>query len=536
MYKALSYFDQRTLRGWFKDQALVKLLVLFGFLGTILLVTWGIYAAAVNYFSYLSDYEVYGAAITSYTLQAAVLIVGTMALFSYLASLYGFTVNSSNLSHWLTLPIEPVRLTRVLSIRVFLFGLWPFIVLLMPLLLACTKAFAQTKTDYLTYLVIPTLALGAYAAAIWLLVGLSKLIETFGKKGWWIVGLILMALVILLLKLVFPPALFDVSESVSESQFITSFRALPLMSWWLPTNWLGGAILNGISVKTGLMMGITFILAGASELYWEKTQLRLWQRRQERSLEAGKRTVNLKQRFYWPGFKNITGNLAWVNFLRLRRNGGEVAYFIFILILTGLFAGIMAIFPRKMPPTAEWSPLLYGAVIIGFGFLTTVMAIRFIYPLMSVEGRFVWQVFSAPVNRWRLFDAKLLIGLIMLVPWIMLALVIGKQLPLVDSEIWLFRMLLISGALGILVITLTLGFISPNFNEPDNASTTSTSASGLAALIMSIIWTVGIMKIWMLRTTVYAQEWAGLILPVGLIGISLVWLALSKLYKYEKIN
>ena len=128
---------------------------------------------------------------------------------------------------------------------------------------------------------------------------------------------------------------------------------------------------------------------------------------------------------------------------------------------------------------------LFGLALSGF--VTTAVSVRFAYPLISVEGRMLWLLCTAPMPRQRILHAKLLSTLapLVLVAVVMsvvssLILGLGPQMVLLGASAAFCTALVVAS------VAVGVGAVVPNYRA-DNAAKVAASFGGLVCMSSAML-------------------------------------------------
>jgi ABC-2 type transport system permease protein len=163
--------------------------------------------------------------------------------------------------------------------------------------------------------------------------------------------------------------------------------------------------------------------------------------------------------------------------LRSPEELGRVAFVAFLLLLYTVF------FLRvPVPDRAGTEDVLARVValsLLAAGYFLTTLALRFVFPAVSLEGRAVWILLASPVRLRALLGAKLaLYGTAGFVALGGIALAGGVRLGLAPEGLALLGALLALMSVTIVAVALALGVVWPDFRGR-TADQLATSGGGL---------------------------------------------------------
>ncbi len=213
------------------------------------------------------------------------------------------------------------------------------------------------------------------------------------------------------------------------------------------------------------------------------------------------------------------GALLERDLVTLARNPHELGRAGFIVLLLVLYTSFIVVAPLAdvaNDPQAVARLVLFA--VIAAGYFITAFALRFVYPMTSLEGRATWLFFSSPLRVFRLVVARaaLAVGLLALtvVPVSLIAVV-----RLVDAPPVIIgtAVLLVLVAATTAIVLLAFGAAWPNFREP-NPESLSTSGGGLAGTVLCLAYVAGVG--WIARGATLAAAGGASVVPwLGLAAV-----------------
>ncbi len=175
--------------------------------------------------------------------------------------------------------------------------------------------------------------------------------------------------------------------------------------------------------------------------------------------------------------------------LQFTRESGQWLHFVILILFMAIFAVSMTQLEIKSAQPFLQS-VIYTVIYLFTAFLIASMAIRFVYPIISMEANNFWKVKSAPVSIFLIFWTKLFFVLLPI-------LIIGVLLSLFSH--WQFRheyYLMVVTLVSMLCIIFTLvsvnisgGSFFSTFNEKNPIRIASTQGASLIFLL-SLIYLV----------------------------------------------
>jgi len=135
-----------------------------------------------------------------------------------------------------------------------------------------------------------------------------------------------------------------------------------------------------------------------------------------------------------------------------------------------------------------WQTLIY---IFNFGFSGFTLAAltsRFVYPLISLEGHGLWVMLSAPMQLSKLFRVKFWMSFFIFFTLAEIVALVGNYYLGQDTTMTIISTLfLLVMSLGLVSLSLGLGAVFPQFDEPNPMRITS-GAGGIITVLASLVY------------------------------------------------
>jgi ABC-2 type transport system permease protein len=182
------------------------------------------------------------------------------------------------------------------------------------------------------------------------------------------------------------------------------------------------------------------------------------------------------------------------------RDTSQWSQLILLLALVVVYVYNFSVLPLNGSPLVTF----YFKNVIAFlnlglaAFVTASVAVRFVFPSFSLEGRAFWLMKSAPLPLRRLWWAKFWIGLLpLMVLGEVLVCATNSYLQVMPFMMWLSAGTLFFMVFAIVALALAVGATYPNF-DADNAAKVAAGAGGLVYMIlcMSFIGLVVLLEAW----------------------------------------
>lgn len=500
------------------------------------------FATSIAGFSFLANQKLpLGGDIVGLLLDLFFLSTGTLLCLSTGLILFGSLFDSQESAFLLSKPVADDRVFAHQFIGALLFSSAALVLLALPLLLAYGLAMDAGPLYFLllpAYFLATPLLPGSLGAILCL--GLVRWIPRRRKEALAALGVLLVlgALVwigIGLRNLRFAKPGDDevLNEVLGHVRFASAA--------WLPTHWQSQGLRQAargqwepalrylsLSLTTGLM---AFCLSAWVARRWYRIGLdRLSQ--QERRQHTG--------RFAWldhlptimPGLTRQEKSLLVKDFRTFRRDVRQWGQgLLFLVILSFYFSSLRRMFPGDIPQAFRNGLSLLNIGVVGM--LLCASCGRFVFPLVSLEGRRVWLLGLTPISRllWvrGKFFFSLLLCLLFALPLVALS---DTMLEMPLPAMLVHQVTAIYLSCGLSGLASGLGAVWPSFQEKD-PSRIAVGYGGTLSLVISLAFLLGCMSLtalpWHLARAAGGEEfprWGWLLVFPGMLaGTALTGLA-----------
>lgn len=392
------------------DQSPMRLLLVILFLSLI----WGALYAIFDYvFTFLRRFELQAMVAIPLVFHVFVLAMTILLTFSAAVLAYSALFGRAEPAFLLASPAHPRHVVLMAYVESLFFASWSLVLLGLPMMMAAGNVLGLSWQFYmvfggalLAFIPIPG-ALGlvsALAVALWLPRMAAKTLVIAG-------GVVLVVLVL------WWSRLWSLS-SHDSSRWLQDFLAEMqfLKAGLLPSTWVTNTIRHGIEnrlIDSVFYLGVT----AATGLFFSWSAVTFVGCRLPRAFAsaqtAGSKARNIQGRasrvltrglfFYLPAQMRMLVLKDVRGFLR------DPAQWSQLLILFGLLILYLLYLPRSRPEgfTLHWRALICflnnGAITLILSTFTS----RFVFPMISMEGRQMWLVGLWPMSRGRVMWAKL---------------------------------------------------------------------------------------------------------------------------------
>jgi len=474
-------------------------------------------------------------------------VVTIMLAVSQVASAYSTMVRAPETRWWMTLPVTARTLCRVKWVESSLYSAWAVVLLVVPIMLAYLHVLHRPLwlAGWMLVLLVPLIAVVTALATAALLLWLRWFGRIAIRRDVMIFGFVAMcALLFWLLG-------EHHEESGQDAWFVALQELLPrmrvAMSPWWPSSWVAkalgagmndrwreGALYGGLLWTTALVCARLLDHLGAVVLF---PVLRSAADTPERTPSgadaAGTRAVS------WGIRRPLSASITkdWLLVIRDPMQWGQAV--VFFGLLGAYFANIHRLTQFSVEPS--WrigvASLNLACTLLVFGSL----AVRFVYPQTSLEGRSLWLLRLAPSGIRHLLTAKLSVysalGLLIIEGLLWLSM---GRLEVPFPIRWWLAGVGMAAALTLVSLSVGLGacWVDPSAQDAARVVSSSNGALALVLMLCYVGCVVGTLLIaWISWTrALYGQVWLA---SAGLGVLSLLagwWPLLQGFRRLERLE
>jgi ABC-2 type transport system permease protein len=485
-----------------------------------LLIAYGLYRGSVWFLQLAYKVEVIGPLLCQRLLDMVLLIVLSVLLLSNIVTALSSFFLAKDLDLLVTAPIPPRSLFAARFLEQLVHSSWMALAFGAPILLAFVKVLG-TPLSYLAVAATlpPLLVLPAALGAVLTMLLVSSLPAARARDilvAMLFIGFIVLYLV---LRLVEPERFLNPEGFASMVSFLASFSSPS--GGWLPSRWGAEAIAATFRDHAGggrpwLLFAALWTGAGAAWVIastvfrvvyigaYSRSQQgrkvarlsRLWARLRGRPLPEEGRIRAPGRRGAESDWLRAAGSIAPRGPTRefiikdlklLLRDASQWSQLVLLLALVFVYLYNFSHF-RRLGDSGLIGPLaifLLGLALSGF--VTTAVSVRFAFPLISMEGRMLWLLRSAPIPARQILRAKLLSTLPPL-------LVVAELMSIASS--WILGqpplMMLLSAivalfsALAVASIATGVGALMPDYRA-ESAAKVAASFGGLVCMSVAML-------------------------------------------------
>lgn len=408
----------------------------------------------------------------------------------------------------LAAPLSTRRLHHARFVETALSSSWMILLFGLPIFLAYGAVYRVGPTFWLATVATLTAFVALFCALGVLLATLLVLIFPAhrARDGLLVLTGALIGGAFLAARLLRPERLAENEGLIGFTAFLAGLGAGP--SAYLPSTWAGEVLLPLLGGRDGapgfylaLLSSSAAVAFLASAALVERVFLRAWTRAQQGRLGSGpRRRLARTLRALTSPLARPTALLFTKDVTLFLRDAGQWSQLLLLVALIGIY-----VFNFRALPTSDGTPLAIllrdVAAFSNLGlaaFVVTAVAVRFVYPMFSLEGRAWWILRSAPVALTRIWWSKFAIGY---VPLLLLGLILVAAtnffLDVGHGLTLLFALTLIPLIAAIVSLGLAFGAAYPRL-DTQNAAQIATGFGAIVYMVLSLglIGVVCLLEAW----------------------------------------
>lgn len=473
------------------DQTPLQLLMVLGFLATIWL---GLYLIFDQVFRFIRRFEKEAIIALPYVFHLFFFSMTILLGFSTAVLVYGSLFAREEPAFLLTTPNKPRNIVAVMYVEALFFSSWSLVLLGIPLMVAIGSVqglpwhfYATFIGAFLGFVPIP----GAIGLLIALLVALY--LPRMAKRSLMYASGVLLTIII-----VFWGRLWVISSSdnITRKWVHDLLGELSyLKSAMLPSTWVSKAIQFSIQdnpAQAAFYLGMT-VLTGLCMSHWA-ISLVAWKlkpafgRAHSAPTHSRKYTGWASRFVTFIAFFYLSKRMRAVILKDVRHFLRDPVQWSQLAILFGLLSLYLFYLPRSKPDgfSLQWQALICFMNFVAITLILSTFTSRFVFPMVSLEGKQIWLAGLWPLTRSQVMWAKFLYALtvtaVAAVPVTYLS-IRAVELPLVMGVAQMAAT--IGCCIGLCGLAIGLGARWPNFKEP-TASRISSGLGGTINLIASV--------------------------------------------------
>ncbi|MCA9237219.1 MAG: hypothetical protein KDA44_17215 [Planctomycetales bacterium] len=430
-----------------------------------------------------------------------------MLVFSSGIILYSGLYPSHETAFLLTLPTRNERLVDYRFQEALFFSSWGFFLLASPMLMAY-GAVVHAPWYYFAYLPVLLAAFAYIPCAVGAIICLV-LIDRLPRLRRVILGAAALAIIVIAYRSIWRTLEMTDLEALGRSWFTETYRRFRFMrDEWLPSVWLSHALLDAARRSNNNPKDLPWFESGKYLIVLVSNALFLHivvgglGKRMFRSSYCGLHSRPARQpRTTWGKVDRFVSAGLWMlpptmrvlivkDLRQFRRDPVQWSQFlIFFGLLLLYFANVDRFRQhRENPDVLTWVNIVSFLNLAVVGLILSTFTTRFIYPLISLEGRRFWILSRLPIDRDTILWGKLLFAAGG--SWMscsVLVLVSDLMLSVSWVIVALHQIVCLLLCIGLSGMAVGLGAIMPNFRE-QSPSKIAAGFGGTLNLVLSALY------------------------------------------------
>lgn len=468
---------------------------------------WGVtLVVCVKVLSYFQTIGEFGPLLTQRLLVLVfVTFLGVLVMSNTVTALTTFYL-AADVPVLLAAPVSFRRLHNARFVETAVSSSWMVLLFGLPILLSYGIVYTAGPLYYLATAPV-LLAFVAIPAGLGVLVT-TALVMVFPAQRTYnalLVGVgLLVGGIVLAVRMMGPEQLAHPSGLAGFAGFLAGLGATG--SPYLPSTWAAEALVPLLGARSGeplfhlgMLVSTAAMLFAVSAAVVEQVFLHAWSRAQLGRVRAAEGRRWLTRVLGWGArpLPRVPGLLLVKDVTVFLRDASQWSQLLLLGALVGIYLYNFSVLPVH-DGTALATAMRDLATVLNLGlgaFVTTAVAVRFVYPMVSLEGRAWWILRSAPVALARLWWAKFWIGFVPLLAFaLVLTTTTNRQLGVPPALMWLFATTLVPLVAALVSLGLAFGASYPKL-DTQNAAQIATgfgavvymvTALGLIAVVVSL--------------------------------------------------
>jgi ABC-2 type transport system permease protein len=487
-----------------------------------------LFGVSFRVLSYFRTIEGLGDLLALRLLSMILLTFFSILVFSNIVTSLSTFYLSGELDILLSAPVKIQNIYRAKFIETIADSSWMTLIYGLPVFIAYGAAFKASSAYYLglALTIIPFLMIPAGIGIIVTMLLVNAFPARRAKDVLVLLGLLFFVVIYILFRMLRPEKLVDPDTFPTLVQYLTAMRGpvSPLLPSYWATETLS-PLLRTVKGEALFYLLMLWSTAGASIVIGEWVCGRIYYTGWSRSQEGKKAQIS-RSRAADTFFQLVTfpfrGKMrALVTkdvklFFRDTSQWSQL-FLLFALMVVYIYSFKLLPLERAAMPSFFLQNLISFLNLGMVGFVTSAVAVRFVFPAVSLEGASFWIIRSAPLSikefLWAKFWSSLLPLLVLAEVLIVLSNTLLKVTPFMMGLgiVTVFTM-----TFGITALGVGLGAAFPKFKH-ENVAQIPTGFGGIVYMLMTMIF-IGVLIVleaWPVYRIFTAQTFGGRISPSG---------------------
>jgi ABC-2 type transport system permease protein len=468
-----------------------------------------LYGISFKVLAYFRTIEGLGDLLAIRLLSMILLTFFSILLFSNIVTALSTFYLSDELDILLSSPVRIERIYRAKFVETIVDSSWMTLIYGLPVFLAYGMTFRAPFAYYagLLLTIVPFLVIPAGLGIIVTMLLVNAFPARRAKDILVLLGLLFFVALYILFRMLRPEKLVDPDTFPTLVQYLTALRGP--VSPLLPSSWATEALsplLRTVSGDTVFSVLMLWSTAGAVFVIGESVCTQIYTGGWSRSQEGRKAPLSrsrIADRLFALLSRPFRGRMHAIVLKDLKLFFRDTSQWSQLFLLFALM--VVYIYSFKLLPLERAAmPSFFLQNLISFlnlgmvGFVTSAVAVRFVFPAVSLEGASFWIIRSAPLSiddfLWAKFWSSLLPLLILSEVLIVLSNTLLKVTPFM-MMLGIVTVFLMS--FGITALGIGLGAVFPRFKH-ENVAQIPTGFGGIVYMLITMLFigTVIILEAW----------------------------------------
>ncbi len=496
-----------------------------------------LFVVSYRVLSYFRTVEGLGDLLALRLLSMVLLTFFSILVFSNVVTSLSTFYLSGELEILHSAPVRIESIYRAKFVETLIDSSWMTLIYGLPVFLAYGAVFKAGAAYFagLLFTIVPFLIIPAAIGIIVTMLLVSAFPARRARDILVLLGLLIFVVLYILFRMLRPESLVDPDAFPTLVQYLTAMRGP--VSPLLPSSWASDALApllrkNAREALFFLLMLWSTALAGIVIAEWVCGRIYYagWSRSQEgkRAKLSRSRAADLFFRLAVLPFRGTMRAIVLKDMKLFFRDASQWSQLFLLLALT-----VVYIYSFKLLPLERAAlPTIYIQNLISFlnlgmvGFVTSAVAVRFVFPAVSLEGESFWIVRSSPLPLKDLLWAKFWSSVIPLLVLAEVLIVLSNILLKVSGLMMVIGIVTVSlMTVGIAALGVGMGAAFPRFRY-ENAAQIPTGFGGIAYMIVTMLFigSVITLEAWPVYRIFLAQS-----LGAGMGAAKWAWIALTLL-------
>jgi len=450
-------------------------------------VMFGLYLLFYKVLASMREVPLMGPILTVKLISMIFLTFYLMLIYSNVITSFSTIYFSSDLPFLLAAPVPPGAVFTLKFLETATYSSWSTLLTFLPFLFAYGRVHSVNVLCYLLVIIglLPFLVLAAATGIFFSLLLMSLFPTKKTRDVSLIFGVLIGGGLYMLVRILQPEKIVNPEAMVTVVNYLAMLRApsSPL----LPNFWLTRILTSAASWNFGMYGIALFVLtAAASVLFFmvlvaaHGTYYRGWAQAQESS---GGYVPRFSRKTFGVFSRSPRQAIFEKDFKLFVRDTSQWSQLFLVMAL--VFVYLFNIY--KLPLDTYHLKVLISFLNIGMaGFVLAALALRFVFPAVSLEGNAFWVIRSSPVSERDLLRVKFLMALApMLVTGVVLILLSNIILGVDAFFMGLSLVTVMVMTAGLVSMGIGMGAMYPRFNI-ENIAQIESSRGGIMYMLFSL--------------------------------------------------